>query len=147
MAGAGGVRVFVAGGSGVIGKRLIPKLVQDGYQVTAMTQSPEKTDQLRALGADPVVVDAFDRSALQEAVVHARPDVVVHQLSALANLNDFKHFDREFALTNRLRTDGTDNLLHAAEAAGASRFIAQSYGSWSYERTGAERKTEADPLD
>lgn len=141
------MRVFVAGASGAVGKRLVPQLIAAGYAVVAMMRSPRHAAALRALGAEPVVVDAFDRTALMAAVQRAQPEVVIHQLTALTGVKDYKHFDREFALTNRLRTEGTDNLLAAAQAAGTRRFIAQSYGSWNYARTGTGPKTEEDPLD
>jgi 2-alkyl-3-oxoalkanoate reductase len=141
------MRVFVAGASGAIGKRLVPQLVQAGYTVVAMTRSRQNASSLRELGAEPVVVDAFDRAGVVEAVRRAEPEILIHQLTALTGVKDFKNFDREFAMTNRLRTEGTDILLEAARAAGTRRVIAQSYGSWNYERTGTGPKTETDPLD
>jgi nucleoside-diphosphate-sugar epimerase len=141
------MKVFVAGATGVVGKRLVPQLVAGGYEVVAMTRSEEKASALRGLGADAVVADALDREAVMEVVTRAEPDVVVHQLSGLSGAKSFKRFDKEFALTNRLRTEGTDHLLAAAQAAGAQRFIAQSYGNWNYERTGRRVKTEDDLLD
>ena len=140
-------KVFVAGATGVVGKRLVPMLVASGYEVTASTRSPEKEGWLRDVGAKPVVVDALDRGAVIEAVTRAGPDVVVHELTGLASAKSFKKFDEEFALTNRLRTEGTDYLLEAARASGAKRFVAQSYGNWNYERTGSELKREEDPFD
>jgi nucleoside-diphosphate-sugar epimerase len=141
------VKIFVAGASGAIGTRLVPQLVASGHTVVAMTRSPQHDSPLREAGAEPVVVDAFDRAAVVEAVKRAEPEVVVHQLTALTGVNDFKNFDDGFALTNRLRTEGTDHLLEAARAAGTRRFIAQSYGNWNYERTGTGPKSEEDPLD
>jgi nucleoside-diphosphate-sugar epimerase len=141
------MKVFVAGANGAVGKPLVSQLVAHGYDVVAMTRSPEHSDSLRALGAEPVVADALDRAALLQAITQAAPEVVIHQLTALAGAKDYKHFDDEFALTNRLRTEGTDNLLAAAQATGARRFIIQSYGNWNYERSGARIKTENDPLD
>jgi nucleoside-diphosphate-sugar epimerase len=126
---------------------LIPQLKSQGYEVTASTRSRTKAEQLRALGAEPVVVDALDRDAVMQAVMRAEPDVVIHQLTAIGPGADLKHFDRWFERTNRLRTEGTDHLLEAARAAGTRRFIAQSYCAWSYERTGSEPKTEDSPLD
>jgi nucleoside-diphosphate-sugar epimerase len=139
--------VFVAGAAGAIGKRLVPQLVESGHRVVAMTRSWENASSLRTLGAEPVIVDAFDRIAVIEAVKHAEPEVLIHQLTALTGVNDFKHFDREFATTNRLRTEGTRNLMEAAVEAGTTRVIAQSYGSWNYERTGAAPKSETDRFD
>jgi nucleoside-diphosphate-sugar epimerase len=113
----------------------------------AVTRSVEKAGRLRALGAEAVVADALDRSAVVRAVMRAEPEVVIHQLTALAGAKSFKNFDKEFALSNRLRTEGTDHLLAGARAVGARRFIAQSYGNWNYERTRTGLKTEEDPLD
>jgi nucleoside-diphosphate-sugar epimerase len=141
------MKVFVAGASGAAGKRLVPALVEGGHSVVGMTRSAEKADLLRALGAEPVVADGLDRDAVTEAVAAARPDAVIHQLTALTRLKSFRRFDRDFALTNRLRTEGLDHLLAAARAAGARRFVAQSYGNWSYEPTGDGPKAEEDPLD
>ena len=141
------MRIFVAGATGALGRRLVPLLLADGHQVTAMTRRPDKAAGLRAAGADPVVADALDRDAVLRAVVAARPEVVVHQLTALAGTTSMRRFDREFALTNRLRTEGTDHLLAAARAAGARRFVAQSFAGWPFARTGGPVKTEDDPLD
>ncbi|MDQ4090478.1 MAG: NAD(P)-dependent oxidoreductase [Actinomycetota bacterium] len=141
------MRVFVAGATGAIGKRLVPMLVAGGHDVVAMTRSASKVDDLRSAGAVPVVADALDREAVLEAVAGARPDVVVHQLTALAGAGSLRRFDAEFAETNRLRTVGTDYLLEAAVAGGARRFVAQSYAGWPYARDGGPVKTEDDPLD
>ncbi len=141
------MRVFVAGGTGVIGRSLIPMLAATGHQVTATTRSPGKTAQLRQLGAEPVVADALDRTATVAAVATARPDVIVHQLTGLAGQGDLKHFDRTFAVTNQLRTQGTDYLLEAARAAGTRRVIAQSFTGWPSRPTGGPVKTEDDPFD
>jgi nucleoside-diphosphate-sugar epimerase len=141
------MKVFVAGASGAMGKRLVPLLVEGGFEVTAMTRSPEKERLLSELGARPVVADGLDRTAVMQAVMESGPDVVIHQMTGLAGLTSLRNFDNEFAQTNRLRTEGTDHLLEAARAAGARRFIAQSFGNWNYERTGAGPKTEQDPLD
>jgi nucleoside-diphosphate-sugar epimerase len=141
------MKVFVAGATGALGKRLVPALIAGGYEVVAMTRSPQKLDDLRAAGAEGVLADALNRSAVMDAVVRAEPEVVIHQLTSLTAAKNLKHFDREFALTNRLRTEGTDILIEATRAAGARRFIAQSYGSWNYERKGSGLKTEDDPLD
>lgn len=141
------MKVFVAGATGVVGKRLVPLLVAAGYEVTGSTRSPEKEGWLREVGAQPAVVDALDRNAVMQAVLRAEPEVVIHELTGLTGAKSFKRFDDEFALTNRLRTEGSDYLLDAARAAGAKRFIAQSYGNWNYERTGSGLKTEDDPFD
>jgi len=145
------MRVFVAGGSGVLGRRLVPQLVARGHQVTATTTSAAKLDLLAQLGADGVVMDGLDAVSVGEAVAKARPDAIVHQMTAIsvahAGKPDFRHFDRWFATTSRLRTEGTDHLLAAAEATGVSHFVAQGYASWNGIRQGGWVKTEEDPLD
>ena len=140
------MKVFVAGGTGAMGRQLVPRLVAAGHQVTAMTRSESKQTALRDLGAVPVVADALDPDQVAESVGRAQPDVIVHQLTAIGSF-DTRHFDRTFALTNRLRTEGTDHLLSAARAVGVRRFVAQSYCAWPYARTGGAVKTEEDPLD
>ncbi|MEO3797659.1 NAD(P)-dependent oxidoreductase [Nonomuraea sp. B10E15] len=141
------MRVFVAGGTGVLGRRLVPQLVARGHQVTATTTNADKLGLLEGLGADGVVMDGLDAVAVGEAVARARPDTMVHQMTAISGKPDIKHFDRWFATTNRLRVEGTDHLLTAAEAAGVSHFVAQSYGAWNGIRTGGWVKVEEDPLD
>jgi nucleoside-diphosphate-sugar epimerase len=141
------MRVFVAGASGAIGTRLVPQLIDRGHEVIGTSRSPANAERVRALGAQPVVLDLLEWRAVRQAVLAAEPDAIVHQATALADLRDFKHFDRSFAQTNRLRTEGTDALLAAAREAGVSRFVAQSYASARYERTGGPVKTEDDPLD
>ena len=141
------MNVFVAGATGAVGKRLVPLLVASGYEVTGSTRSPEKANWLRDVGATAVVLDGLDRNAVMQAVMRAEPEIVLHELTGLVGAKNFKKFDQEFALTNRLRKEGTDYLLEAARAAGARRFIAQSYGNWNYERTGRTLKSEDDPFD
>ena len=141
------MRVFVAGASGAIGRRLLPQLIARGHEVVATTRSVNKTDRLRALGAEPAIMDGLDASSVGEAVARADPDVIVHQMTALAGGTDLKHFDDGFAVTNALRTSGTDHLLAAAEAVGVGRFVAQSYTGWPNAREGGPIKTEEDPLD
>ncbi|MFI1333270.1 NAD-dependent epimerase/dehydratase family protein [Streptomyces sp. NPDC020845] len=145
------MRVFVAGGTGVLGRRLVPHLVARGHQVTATTTSTAKLGQLARLGADGVVMDGLDAASVGEAVAKARPEVIVHQMTAIsmahAGKPDIKHPDRWFAATNRLRTEGTDHLLAAAEATGVSHVVAQGYASWNGIREGGWVKTEQDPLD
>jgi nucleoside-diphosphate-sugar epimerase len=141
------MRVFVAGATGAIGKQLVPRLVEAGHEVHGMTRHESKQAMLRELGAVPVVADALDPDQVAEAVGKARPDVIVHELTAIGAL-DMRHFDRDFALTNRLRTEGTDHLLSAGQAVGVQRFVAQGVaGFGAYARTGAPIKTEEDPLD
>jgi nucleoside-diphosphate-sugar epimerase len=140
------MRVFVAGATGAIGRQLVPRLVAAGHQVHGMTRYESKQAMLDELGAVPVVADALDPDQVAEAVGRARPDVIVHQLTALAGVR-MRNLKRGAALTNRLRTEGTDHLLAAGRAAGARRFVAQSFGAFRYARTGGTVQTEADPLD
>ena len=145
------MRVFLAGGSGVLGRRLVPQLVARGHQVTATTTSSAKLGLLEKLGAEAVVMDGLDAASVGEAVAKARPEAIVHQMTAIsvahAGKPDMKHMDRWFAGTNRLRTEGTDHLLAAAEATGVTNFVAQGYGAWNGIRTGGWVKTEQDPVD
>jgi nucleoside-diphosphate-sugar epimerase len=138
------MNIFIAGAAGAVGRALIPQLIDHGHAVTGTTRSPEKADALRALGATPVVVDGLDRDAVVAAVREARPDAIVHQMTALAG-TDLRKFAQAFAMTDRLRTEGTDNLLAAAAEVGAT-VVAQSYAGWPYEPTGGPLKTEDDPL-
>jgi nucleoside-diphosphate-sugar epimerase len=140
------MKVFVAGATGAVGKQLVPMLVARGHEVVGMTRSEAKRGQLRDVGAEPVVADALDADAVGRAVGEAEPDVIVHQLTAIPQEIDMRHFEREFALTNRLRTEGTDRLLSAGRAAGVKRFVAQSNASL-YARTGGPVKDEGDPID
>ena len=130
-----------------MGQHLVPMLVRAGHLVVGTMRDPGKADAVRAAGAEPLVVDALDRGAVLAAVTQARPDVVIHQLTALTSLTDLRKFDAAFALTNRLRTQGLDYLLEAARAAGARRFIAQSYTGWTNAYDGGPVKTEEDPLE
>ena len=145
------MRVFVAGGTGVLGRRLVPQLVARGHQVTATATSAAKLTLLAELGAAGVVMDGLDAVSVGEAVAVAQPDVIVHQMTAIsvahAGKADMKHMDRWFATTNRLRTEGTDHLLAAAEASGVSHVVAQGYASWNGIRRDGWVKTEQDPLD
>jgi nucleoside-diphosphate-sugar epimerase len=141
------MRVFVAGATGAIGSRLVPQLVERGHEVIGTSRSTDKAERLRAEGAEPVVLDLLDPGAVRDAVVAARPDAIVHEATALAGVSDIKHFDRSFAATNRLRTEGTDALLAAARETGVGRFVAQSFAGWPYAREGGPVKTEDDPLD
>lgn len=141
------MRVFVAGGTGVIGRRLVTHLLGRGHHVTATTTRQEQLAALRGLGADAVVMNGLEAASVRDAVASARPDAIVHEMTAIAGKPDMKQMDRWFAVTNRLRTEGTDHLLAAARANGVSNIIAQSYGSWNGLRTGGWVKTEKDPLD
>jgi len=140
------MRVVVAGATGAIGKQLVPRLVAAGHEVHGMTRSEAKQAMLAELGAVPVVADALDPEQVAEVVAGAKPDVLVHELTSIGAL-DMRHFDRDFAVTNRLRTEGTDHLLSAGQAVGVRRFVAQSAIYGFYARTGGAVKTEDDPLD
>jgi 2-alkyl-3-oxoalkanoate reductase len=140
------MRVLVAGATGAVGKQLVPQLIAAGHQVTASTRSPGKAAGLEAAGADVAVVDGLDAVGVGEAVAKAEPEVIIHQMTSLGDYN-LRHFDRTFAKTNELRTTGLDNLMAAAQAAGARRLIVQSYSGWPNIRTGSPVKTEDDPLD
>jgi nucleoside-diphosphate-sugar epimerase len=141
------MRVFVAGATGAIGRQLVPRLVAAGHEVHGMTRNEAKQAMLSEMGAVPMVADALDPDQVAEAVGRARPDVIVHQLTALAGV-EMRHLERDFALTNHLRTEGTDHLLSAGQAAGVRRFVAQGIGGFgAYARTGGPVKSEEDPLD
>jgi len=139
------MKIFVAGGSGVIGRQLVPRLVAAGHQVYGMTRDESKRDLLSQLGAAPVVADALNKIEVARALEDARPDVVIHELTAIGDV-DTRHMERDFAATNRLRTTGTDYLLAAARAVGVKRFIAQSHIA-AYARTGGAIKSEEDSFD
>lgn len=141
------MRIFLAGGSGAVGRRLVSLLATAGNQVTASTRTSNKAAALRAAGAEPVILDLLDRGAVMAAVATARPDVIIHQATALAGVHSFKDFDREFSVTNALRVEGTEYLIGAARAVGTRRLIAQSYAGWPTVREGGRVKTEDDPLD
>jgi nucleoside-diphosphate-sugar epimerase len=145
------VRVFVAGGTGVIGRQLVPQLLAGGHQVTATTTSAAKLGWLHELGADGVVMDGLDAAAVGEAVAAARPDAIVHQMTALSEAHagkpNLRRPDRFFATTSRLRSEGTDHLLAAAAAGGVTNVVAQSAAIFNGTREGGRVKTEEDPLD
>ncbi|HEY6636200.1 MAG TPA: NAD(P)-dependent oxidoreductase [Solirubrobacterales bacterium] len=140
------MKVFVAGATGALGRQLVPMMVERGHEVTGMTRTPAKQDLIRQLGARPAVADGLDPEAVAQAVAEAEPEAVVHQLTAIDTGAFSRSIDKMFALTNRLRTEGIDHLLTAARAAGARRFIAQSFAGWPFERTGDAVKTEDAPL-
>ncbi len=141
------MRVFTTGASGAIGTRLVPQLIDRGHEVIGTHRSPQSAERLQALGAEPIALDLLDAGAVRRAVLEAKPDAIVHEATALSNVSDLKNFDRTFAETNRLRTEGTDALLEAAHEAGVERFVAQSYASVQYAREGGMVKTEEDPLE
>ena len=140
------MRVFVTGATGALGRFLVPGLIAAGHQVTATTRTPAKAARLREAGAEPVVLDGLDREAVIAAVQAAAPEVIVHEMTGLADMRSLRNMDRVFAATNELRTRGTDNLLEAAELAGTRRVIAQSAERMN-ERSGGPVKTEEDPVD
>jgi nucleoside-diphosphate-sugar epimerase len=145
------MRVFVAGGTGVVGRRLVPQLVARGHEVTATTTNEAKLGLLAELGARGVVMDGLDAVSVGEAVATAAPDVIVNEMTAIsathAGKPDIRHFDRWFAPTVRLRTEGIDHLVAAAEATGVPHVVSQSYADWNGQRAGGWVKTEDDPLD
>jgi 2-alkyl-3-oxoalkanoate reductase len=141
------MKVLVIGATGAVGLPLVSQLVERGHEVVGTSRTRERAETLRELGAEPGVLDVLDRDAVRRLVLEARPDSIVHQATALADGVDFKHFAETIAQTNRLRTEGTDNLLFAAKEAGVERFVAQSYGVLTYARVGGPVKTEEDPLD
>jgi nucleoside-diphosphate-sugar epimerase len=141
------MRVFVAGATGAIGRQLLPRLIAAGHEVYGMTRNESKQAMLAELGAVPVIADALDPDQVGQAVGKVRPEVIVHQLTAIPAGLNLRHIDRDFELTNRLRIQGTDNLLSAAHAVGVQLFVAQSNGAFLYARTGGPVKNEEDPID
>ena len=152
------MKIMLAGASGAIGRALVPLLVRAGHDVVGMVQRPRSAELVHALGAEPRTVDALDAEAVLRCFRETRPQVVIHQLTAIPAALDMRHFDRDFALTNLLRTEGTRNLLAAAVDVGATHFLAQSFAGWTYGRSrngkkavatkpGTKLKTEEDPLD
>jgi len=141
------MNVLVAGATGSVGSRLVAQLVERGHEVVGTSRSESSADRLRMLGATPAVLDVLDAEATRDAVASIRPDTIVHEATALAGKNDLRHFDESFADTNRLRVEGTDNLLAAAREAGIPRVVAQSSAGWPYAREGGPVKTEDDRLD
>lgn len=141
------MKVFVAGGTGAVGARLVPQLVAAGHEVVATARTADKLAAIEAQGAQGVAMDGLDREGVMAAVGEARPGAIVHEMTGLAGKADLRHFDRWFELTSRLRTEGADHLLAAAERFGVGRFIAQGYTGWSNERSGGPVKDEGDPLD
>jgi nucleoside-diphosphate-sugar epimerase len=141
------MKIFVAGATGAVGRPLVSALVAAGHSVAGLTRTAAKAQIIQRIGAEPVVADGLDAAAVRAVLGSIRPDVVIHQMTDLTGATDLRHFDRVFASSNRLRTQGTDILLTAAREAGARRFIAQSYCGWPYARVGGAVKTEADALD
>ena len=141
------MRVLVVGASGAIGSQLVPQLVEGGHEVIGTYTSPAKAERVKALGATAIRLDLLDAGAVEAVVLETEPEAIIHQATALADVSFSRNLDRTFAQTNRLRTEGTDALLTAARKAEVTRFIAQSFASMRYARSGGMIKTEADPLD
>jgi nucleoside-diphosphate-sugar epimerase len=141
------MRIVVAGATGAVGRQLLPRLVDAGHEVVGLVRRPERSEVVRRLGGRAVVSDLLDAEAVAAAVAAAEPEAIVHMATALAGGVDPRHFDRDFAATNRLRTEGTDHLLAAGRAVGVRRVVAQSYAGWPYARIGGVVKREEDPLD
>ncbi len=141
------MRVMVVGASGAIGTRLVPQLADRGHEVIGTFATPGHGERVRALGAQPVLLDLLDPGAVRQAVGQTRPAAIIHQATSLAGGGFSRKLDRSFAQTNRLRTEGTDALLAAAREAGVPRLIAQSFAPYRYAREGGLVKTEDDPLD
>jgi nucleoside-diphosphate-sugar epimerase len=141
------MKVLVIGATGPVGLPLVSQLVERGHVVVGTSRTKERAETLRGLGAEPAVLDVLEREAVRRLVLETAPDAIVHQATALADGIDLKQFAETFAPTNRIRTEGTDNLLAAAKEAGVERFVAQSYASMTYARVGGPVKTEEDPLD
>lgn len=140
------MKVFLAGATGVVGSRLVPLLLEAGHQVVGMARSPSSADHLWQSGATVVVADGLDRAAVIEAVCEHRPEAIVHHMTAIPGSINLRKLDDDFATTNRLRTEGTDNLLAAARAAGVRRVVAQSFGGWTYQPDGGGPRSEDAPL-
>jgi nucleoside-diphosphate-sugar epimerase len=141
------MRVFVAGGTGAVGKFLVPYLIENGYEVVALVRDAQKAKALEDIGAKVALGDAINKEELTAAIKRAEPEVIIHQLTALVGAGNFKKFDEEFALTNRFRTQVTETMLAAARMVGTRRFIAQSFCGWPFARQGGPVKTEGDALD
>ena len=141
------MRILVAGATGAVGLQLVPQLIAAGHSVVGTTRTAAKVELIRRMGAEPAIADGLDAQAIRTAVFSAKPEIIIDQMTDLAGVTDLRHFDRAFATTNKLRTQGTDFLLAAAREAGVRRFIAQSFCGWTYGRDGEAIKTEADALD
>ncbi|HEX6025860.1 MAG TPA: NAD-dependent epimerase/dehydratase family protein [Solirubrobacter sp.] len=138
------MHIFIAGATGAAGRALIPHLIENGHTVTGTSRSAAKAEQIEALGATPAVMDGLDPQSVSRAIADADPDVIVHQMTALSDMKVGK-IDRQFAVTNQLRTKGTQLLIDAMKP--GTLLIAQSFAGWPYARTGGPIKTEEDPLD
>jgi nucleoside-diphosphate-sugar epimerase len=141
------MRVFVAGATGAVGRELVPALISAGHTVAGLTRSIAKAETIKRMGAQPVVADVFDAPSIRQAFIAFQPEIVIHEMTGLGGMTDYTHFDRSFAATNRLRTEGTDLLLLAAREVGVRRFVAQSFCGWPFARSGGAIKSESETLD
>jgi len=141
------MHIFLTGATGAIGRSFIPQAIEHGHTVTGTTRSARKAADLERLGATPVVVDGLDRDGMIAAITEAQPDAVVHEMTALSGLSDFRNVDAAFAVTNRLRTEGTDHLLAGARAAGVERIAVQSFAGWLISPSSRPVLSEDDPLE
>jgi nucleoside-diphosphate-sugar epimerase len=141
------MKIVVAGPTGAVGRQLLPQLVAAGHEVAGLVRRREASEQVLGLGGRPVMADVLDPEAVAAAIAAEQPEAIVHMATALAGGVDPRRFDRDFAATNRLRSEGTDNLLAAGRAVGVRRVVAQSYAGWPYARVGGPVKREDDPLD
>lgn len=141
------MRVFVAGATGAVGSRLLPLLVKTGHTVAGMVRNADSAKAVERAGATAVIADGLDGAAVRTAVLATKPEVIVHQMTALGGMTDLRRFDRSFAISNRLRTEGLDHLLRAAKEVGTRRLVAQSFCGWPYARKGGPVKSEEDALD
>jgi 2-alkyl-3-oxoalkanoate reductase len=141
------MKILLAGATGAVGRALVPMLVRAGHEVFGTTRSKRKAAAISAMGARPIIMNGLDRNEVLKAVQTAEPEAIVHQMTSLTASLDLKNFDKEFELTNQLRTRGTEYLIAAAEVSGARRIVVQSFTGWPNARTGSPIKTESDPLD
>jgi nucleoside-diphosphate-sugar epimerase len=141
------MRIFVAGGTGAVGRQLVPMLVEEGHEVIALARDAQRAHAVHAMGARVAIADALDQEALTAAIRRSQPEVIIHQLTALARAGNLRRMDGEFRTTNRFRTVVTDTMLGAARVVGTRRFIAQSFCGWPFAREGGPVKSEDDPLD
>lgn len=139
------MRIFLAGSTGVIGRELLPLLTERGHEVVALTRREEEVPRLRSAGVEPAVADVFDAEGLRSVVAKARPEAVVHELTSLPDVFDHGRIAEQFAANNRIRREGTRNLLSSAKAAGARKIVAQSI-AFGYKPVGSRIKTEEAPL-
>jgi len=141
------MRIFLAGATGVLGMRLIPRLLERGHKVIGTTTTKDKLSDLKRLGVDPILMDGLDRDSVRSAVSAADPEVVVNEMTALSKVRNYKNFDQEFALTNRLRADGTSHLVAASRQCGVKKIVVQSFAGWPFEQTKAPANSEEAPFE